>query len=300
MRRRNSVLGKTLSAFAPAAALAVGTAPRRRRPPSPALEPLSFVVYTLGDQGMAREARPPLDEFLERGRELQAMGTTGARYGTLRRVFGDPLPASDLWDDEKSQVVWIVQFSDGTWATIYDYQADTAPENVTQWSVGAFTQDALDHVQSAIASAGNLTMVLNPDYRVVHPLEKALGPTVGFLSPVAYGALAEAFGEPLVFPELDEEEPRVQVLWRIRWSDGAENEIYDYKMGPAWQGPEGKAPPAITDWDVSGDRRGYQRLVQMFEVEGRPLARVANPRTRPDLGRARRPNVSRLKRRLCR
>lgn len=145
----------------------------------------------------------------------------------------------------------------------------------------------------------------NGRYRVSLPDPQALGASIGFLHPVTYRQLVDRFGEPFVLPEPEEADGRIQVIWKIVWADGSVNEIYDYKVGPFWLGPfEGVPYEDVTEWDVSGDAVGYDRLVEMFDVEPEAAERVANrARMRPELSQeiltAMKPSA-RLKRRLLR
>lgn len=125
-----------------------------------------------------------------------------------------------------------------------------------------------------------------PGFVVERPSSTALGPTVGFLSPVSYAQLVAQFGQPLILPEPEEADGRTQVIWRLRWNDGSVNEIYDYKVGPFWLGPlEGIPYPKVTEWDVSGDHKGYLNLVKLFHVSKQSADRVANKkkRSRPNI-----------------
>lgn len=148
-RQANPSALEVLSAFGPTAALAVGTG--LRGAPSPRAAAIDFVVYTGGESGAARESRTPFMEFLERGRELKEVGTVGSRFERLKGIFGDPIEARAMWDDGRSQVLWLVEFDDGTWATIFDYEAGTAPQYVKNWRVAGMDKTALRNVEAAIA-----------------------------------------------------------------------------------------------------------------------------------------------------
>ncbi len=119
--------------------------------------------------------------------------------------------------------------------------------------------------------------------QVIPPEPKSLGPTVGYLKPVSFDELVARLGPPLVLPEPEEADGRMQVLWRLRWDDGTLNEIYDYKVGPFWLGPrEGIHYTKLADWNVSGSPEGYRRLARVFGV---PPRREPNPAHR-------RPNIA--------
>lgn len=150
-------LGDVMAAFAPTVAMAVGSGVAPRLEPRRALPPperLGYVVYTtLPPVGI--QAREPLPEFLEQGRELEPVGDVGARYDRLVELFGEPLSADLIWDDDKSKVVWLIEFEDGTWATIYDYEAGTPPSHVVNWRVAGWDEQVLRKVQAHLARAAN-------------------------------------------------------------------------------------------------------------------------------------------------
>lgn len=75
------------------------------------------------------------------GTSLQ--GTVNTSYERLVAKFGKPIQYEE---DGKVQVEWNMKFNDGTVATIYDWKEVVAPQKVTEWHVGGFTQHALFNV----------------------------------------------------------------------------------------------------------------------------------------------------------
>lgn len=81
------------------------------------------------------------------GTSLQ--GYVNTTYATLVALFGPSMGAGDKTTQE-----WILQFNDGTVATVYDWKEYETPEGMYRWHVGgkhgtmvaALVQDALDGV----------------------------------------------------------------------------------------------------------------------------------------------------------
>ncbi len=86
------------------------------------------------------------------GTSLQ--GEVHISYATLVRIFGKPLKG----DGYKTQAEWVLQFKDGTVATIYDYKEGKSylgrhgkPANkVTSWHIGGKNKKAVAHVKHAL------------------------------------------------------------------------------------------------------------------------------------------------------
>ena len=75
-------------------------------------------------------------------------GTITASYDTLVKTFGEPTP---VIGEDKMQVIWEMQFPDGTLIAIYDWKYDGQPvETITCWNVGGFSRQALWSVWEAL------------------------------------------------------------------------------------------------------------------------------------------------------
>lgn len=135
-------------AMAPAVLLAVGIDPT---PPAPPVAESAYTVYSPGTGGRAAEVRKFTPKWAKRALELERVGTLVADYDLVERAFGAPIPAAEIWDDEKSQVAWLVKFGKH-WATIYDYQVELPPELNDVWSVAAHDRRALELVFQAVGS----------------------------------------------------------------------------------------------------------------------------------------------------
>lgn len=77
-------------------------------------------------------------------------------YATLTAVFGEH---NGLGDDYKTQVDWSIIFSDGNYATIYDWKEGdaylgrdqgTLPEYITDWHIGGSNPIVVKHIRDAI------------------------------------------------------------------------------------------------------------------------------------------------------
>ena len=78
------------------------------------------------------------------GTSLQ--GRIDTSYQRLVEVFGKPTLYTDDETDGKVSCEWVVKFSDGIVATIYDWKEDISYQGVTDWHVGGHTQHALYNV----------------------------------------------------------------------------------------------------------------------------------------------------------
>lgn len=84
---------------------------------------------------------------------------TDTSYATLVDTFGEPL--KDGFDDYKSDAEWLVQFDDGTVATIYNWkngknycgdEEGTPTTQIREWHIGGYSGDAVDRVKQALRS----------------------------------------------------------------------------------------------------------------------------------------------------
>lgn len=73
-------------------------------------------------------------------------GYVETTYDELVNVFGNP---TELQGD-KVTVEWIIQFSDGTVASIYDWKLQKTPMEVYKWHIGGRSQDAVTRVNDCM------------------------------------------------------------------------------------------------------------------------------------------------------
>jgi len=78
-------------------------------------------------------------------------------YDTLVEVFGEPDPIAN--DGYKTDIEWLIEFEDGTIATIYNWKNGhnylgehdgLSIENITYWHIGGFDKKAADYIKDAI------------------------------------------------------------------------------------------------------------------------------------------------------
>lgn len=83
-------------------------------------------------------------------------GRIDTSYDVLCETFGSPNSEGDQY---KVQVEWMIQFSDGTYATIYDWKMSeeynggdgVEPKDITDWHIGGTTHSAVDRVNAAVS-----------------------------------------------------------------------------------------------------------------------------------------------------
>ena len=75
------------------------------------------------------------------GTSLQ--GYITATYDQLVERFGQPEVGGD-----KTTVEWMLQFADGTAATIYDWKVDETPTYMYNWHIGGKNNTAVTRVTS--------------------------------------------------------------------------------------------------------------------------------------------------------
>lgn len=89
-------------------------------------------------------------------------GVVDATRDELVDVFGEPHPVEFI--DGKITTEWILEFEDGTIATIYDWKRGSlgAPsgDEVYEWHIGGHQRRALENVQAAWKAANNVTIPL--------------------------------------------------------------------------------------------------------------------------------------------
>lgn len=67
-------------------------------------------------------------------------------YDELVKVFGEPTRL----EGDKVTVEWILQFSDGTVATIYDWKLSETPMEYYPWHIGGMSRRAVDLVTNCM------------------------------------------------------------------------------------------------------------------------------------------------------
>lgn len=75
------------------------------------------------------------------------VGTVHTTYDTLVKVFGEPAEGSS---DGKTTATWILEFGDGTVASIYDWKEGATPMGPYLWHVGGKNHHALQMVAACL------------------------------------------------------------------------------------------------------------------------------------------------------
>lgn len=86
------------------------------------------------------------------GTHLQ--GYVETTFEHLVELFGDSLGGGDKTTQE-----WVVEFSDGTIATVYDWKEYETPMGMYHWHVGGTSKQALWNMEKAVK--GNIPVVAN-------------------------------------------------------------------------------------------------------------------------------------------
>jgi len=120
-------------------------------------------VYALFIQNMANDPTHTFTELIipspfpfKTGNYRNTGGTSrqgeldGYHRDDIEKVFGPPV-YDEPSPDGKVQMEWVIEFPDGTTATIYDYkQYDVATEDIDYWSIGGHKPLAAYYVKKAM------------------------------------------------------------------------------------------------------------------------------------------------------
>jgi len=87
-------------------------------------------------------------------------GRIETSFSDLKAVFGEPhYKFTDSGDSySKIDAQWVLEFDDGTIATIYNYKNGAAylgddgqpPEQITEWHIGGFDKQAAERVKTEL------------------------------------------------------------------------------------------------------------------------------------------------------
>lgn len=92
---------------------------------------------------MAQQVKTTDSWGVANGTSLQ--GYVRTTYAQLVALFGDGLGSGDKTTQE-----WVLEFDDGTVATIYDWKEYETPMGMYDWHVGGTSKQAVWHVQDAL------------------------------------------------------------------------------------------------------------------------------------------------------
>ncbi len=74
-------------------------------------------------------------------------GVVETTYDAIVNLFGKPLGGSA---DGKTTCEWILEFEDGTVATIYDWKTGTTPKELYKWNIGGHTYKVLELLEKVM------------------------------------------------------------------------------------------------------------------------------------------------------
>ena len=86
-----------------------------------------------------------LDYFSNKANGTHLQGHVITTYDTLVELFGKGLGSGDKTTQE-----WVLEFSDGTVATIYDWKEYSTPMGLYRWHVGGLSPIAVQRVEEAL------------------------------------------------------------------------------------------------------------------------------------------------------
>lgn len=83
------------------------------------------------------------------GTHLQ--GYVESTFDEIVEVFGKPNDGPDAYYLDKTTCEWVIEFEDGTVATIYDWKMCETPYNKYYWHIGGFNEKATELIQKVVA-----------------------------------------------------------------------------------------------------------------------------------------------------
>lgn len=89
------------------------------------------------------------DTSKSNGSHLQ--GYVESTFDEIIEIFGSPKHGPDAFYLDKVTCEWVLEFEDGTIATIYDWKMCETPYNKYYWHIGGFDQKSVDLIQEIVA-----------------------------------------------------------------------------------------------------------------------------------------------------
>lgn len=86
-----------------------------------------------------------LDHFPSKANGTHLQGSTYTTFDTLVELLGESSGSGDKVTQE-----WIIEFSDGTIATIYDWKEYSTPMGLYDWHIGGHSRIAVEHVEALL------------------------------------------------------------------------------------------------------------------------------------------------------
>lgn len=85
-------------------------------------------------------------------------------FAELVEIFGRPKYGPNA-DRDKTTCEWVLEFEDGTIATIYDYKTGWTPMGLYEWHIGGHDAEACTHVVDTIIQHRDLLVKMIREYQ---------------------------------------------------------------------------------------------------------------------------------------
>jgi hypothetical protein len=158
---------------------------------------------------------------------LQGKVTT--TFNKLEEAFGEPIYPDSF--DGKVMCEWVLEFEDGTIATIYCWKLKTAPVEEYDWHIGGHSERAVDYVK-------NILLMKEVEYKLNEDEQVQLAD--GFED--AFIGIARQFGKPIAV--YDREKCIDILVNRDGMSHEEAEEYFQFNVEGAWVGEN---TPAFLD-----------------------------------------------------
>lgn len=85
-------------------------------------------------------------------------------YAELVEIFGKPNYGPNNYDMDKVTCEWMIEFEDGTKASIYDYKTGRTPMGEYDWHIGGYNGASFDRVVDTITLHRDKLVKMIRDY----------------------------------------------------------------------------------------------------------------------------------------
>lgn len=86
-----------------------------------------------------------LDYWSDKVNGSHLQGSTCTTFATLTELLGKGLGGGDKTTQE-----WVIEFSDGTVATVYDWKEYSTPRGLYDWHIGGKSRKAVQYVEDLL------------------------------------------------------------------------------------------------------------------------------------------------------
>ena len=88
-------------------------------------------------------------------------------FAELVEIFGKPNYGPNNYDMDKVTCEWMLEFEDGTLASIYDYKTSRTPMGEYEWHIGGYNVTAFERVLDTILLHRDKLVKIIRDYESV-------------------------------------------------------------------------------------------------------------------------------------